>query len=379
MGKILALILLLFAPAAALAASGADSEPVLLLDGVTAFTPLDASTVLVANADGELRRVDTDTRQARPWSCDWQPAGDGWSELGRIVVLSTSPDGQWVCLAREVGADAKLLAQRAGDAEPLGNLRGFEHLWAVAILLCRVDGSGARLVGLGVEAGGGPDYDFTMDSSRLVGQPFLPCLPDALSCYKYMSRIWEVLPIPQFNCVDVSTGERGLLPDLPVSDGYWKCPYSDNFRAENNWYDEHQFSTFDGGGILGQYSCPPPEGYGRMHGWVLPDAVLLSQADGQGLLYIDGTYHPAPTAGWEVYCWLDDGSYLFSDDGGQSIKYGKVDWPTFSVDWYVTLPALAVLQDAAWAGLPGAAAALAFRWDTGELWYVPLSRAGSKP
>jgi len=374
-----ALILLPVFVLIALHARAAAPAPLpvrLLADHVALAAPLAGASLLYADDEGEIWLLDAATGQRNAWPCSWTPQADGWDHASRVEVLKASPDGGWVCFAREVGADIARLAQ----GQPVdGVLAGQEQLWAVAVVLARADGSGAHSVALGQEAGGGPDYDFTQDSARLVGQPFEPCLPDAQHCYDYGRTLWEFPPIARFNYVDVASGERGLLADLPVSDGYWKCPSSDNFRAENNDYDVHEFSSFADGGILGQYTCPPPAGHGAVLGWVLQDAVLLAQADGQGLLYVDGTYRKAPQAVWDVRCWLPDGTYIFSDDAGATLKYGKVDWSSFSVDWAVARPDLAQYTDARWQALADSSGVLIQPWDTGELYFAPVSRADARP
>ena len=347
-----------------------------LANHVTLVAPLSGSSLLYADDDGAIWLLDAATGKRSAWHCSWTPQADGWDHASRVVVLKRSPDGRWVCFAREVGADIAKFAQR----QPVdGTLAGQEQFWAVAVVLARADGSGAHAVALGQEAGGGPDYDFTQDSVRLVGQPFEPCLPDAQHCYDYGRTIWEVPPLARFNYIDVASGERGLLDDLPVSDGYWKCPYSDYFRAENNDYDVHQFSSFDGGGITGEYTCPPPANHGAMLGWVLEDAVLLAQADGQGLLYVDGTFRKAPQAVWDVRCWLPDGTYIFSDGAGATLKYGKLDWNSFSVDWAVARPDLVQYIDAHWQALADSSGVLIQPWDTGELYFALVSRASARP
>lgn len=351
------------------------TKPALLATEVELAAPFDTNAVLYADTQGKLwTQAIGQPRLA--WQHNWSALADGWDRVGRIVVLKVSPDGQWVCFAQEVGANiARITGGKPVDAW----LQGQEEAWAVAVVLARADGTAARAVGLSIEVGGGPDFDFTMDSQRLFGQPFEPCLPDAPHYVEYASVIWEVPPIEYFNYVEVPTGDRGWLEELPISDGYWKCPYSDNFRAENNWYDVHEFSTFAGGGIIGQYNCPLPEGYGMMHGWVLQDAVLLSQADGQGLLYVDGQYKPAPHAVCEMYCWLPDGTYIYSDNDGAALNYGKVDWGSFTVDWHLPLPGLELLSYAWWQPLADSSGVIILDREAEALWHLPLSRERSKP
>jgi hypothetical protein len=362
-------------PSALVAAPPAQPRIVTLAKDVITATPLAGKQALYADVDNKLWRVDAETGQRQAWPCDWSPAADGWDTTGSVFQMHASADGQWVYFAQAVGADVDKLS---GGKPVSGMLPFIQQIWAVAVVLARTDGSTAHAVGLGIEAGGGPQYDFNTASTRLFGQ-FEPCLPDAKHFFEYCYAGWETPSLERFNYVDIATGERGSVKDLPISDGFWKCPYSDYFRAENNDYDTHEFSTFDGGGIVGKFSGPPPEGHGNMRGWVLEDAALISEFGGQGLLYVDGTFKMAPKPIWDVRCWLPDGTYIFSDDGGASLKYGKVDWSSLSVDWYVPRPDLTQYADARWLPLPDSSGVLILDWNSGKLLYTPLSRAGSKP
>lgn len=301
------------------------------------------------------------------WNPDWDPQADGWRPAdGSTTFLTASPDGQWLCydLWAEVPEDVQI---------------NFEHMRnAELVMISHPDGSEARPVGVTIQVGGGPQFDFTADSTWLVGQPFLACKPTPESYARYLNNDWDDPDVQEFNYYDLGTGQYGWVDDVSTGDGYWKCPYSDNFRIENNWYAEHQFSNFKTGGILGTWTSPE-EVDAPLSGWVLQDAVLLDGETFSGLLYVDGTTLPAPSPGWEVYCWLPDGSYIFSDDGGRSVKYGKVDWTTFTIDWAVDRPDLVDYLRYTIVPLRDSSGVLLSQWGGGELLYAPVSREGAKP
>jgi len=306
--------------------------------------------------------------QLTAWRPAWDPAADGWLAVadGPTTFMTASPDGQWLCYDywAELPTDAAL---------------NYEHMRrSELVMVSRPDGSEARPVGVTIQVGGGPQFDFTSDSAWLVGQPFLACRPTPESYARYLNNDWDDPEVEEFNYYDLTTGEYGWQEEISVGDGYWKCPYSDNFRIENNWYAEHQFSNFKTGGILGEWTTPDGND-AYISGWVLPDAVLLIGQDQSGLLYVDGTYLSAPSPGWQVYCWLPDGTFVFSDDDGESIKYGKVDWTTFSIDWYVDRPDLIDYSYYTMLPLRDSSGILLTQWGGDELLYTGVSREGAKP
>jgi hypothetical protein len=302
------------------------------------------------------------------WQPDWNMYADGWEHVddSRTTFMSASPDGQWLCY--------DYWAQ-VPDSVALN----FEHMrQAELVMLSRPDGSEARPIGVTIQVGGGPQFDFTSDSAWVVGQPFLACRPTPESYARYLNNDWDDPEVPEFNYYDLSNGEYGWQEEVATGDGYWKCPYSDNFRIENNWYAEHQFSNFRTGGLLGEWTTPDgSEAY--ISGWVLPDAMLLESGGQYGLLYVDGTFLPAAIPGWEAYCWLPDGTFIFSDNEGRTVSYGKVDWTTFTVDWAVERPDLVDYLYYTMLPLRDSSGILVAEWGGGNLFYTPVSREGAKP
>jgi len=355
--------------------SGAAAKPSIMqiASQVETAAPLSELDVLYAvqtqnSEDEKFYIYNVRTAESTPWPLAWSYLNDGWDGAGPVLSLAVSPSGRWVCFAQCVWLE---------DEHAIEQLL-FGSADAVAVVLCSMDGNWAKCVALSHLVGSGPQYDFTTDSRRIVGQPWIRCEPDAQHYVEYASKAWEIPPVERYNYIRVPSGERGWQDDLEVWDGYWKCPYSDNFRIENNWYAVHRFSNFQTAEVLGEYETPD----GRdclLSGWVLQDALLTTPGENQGLLYVDGTLNPAAEPSWEVYCWLPDGTYVFSNDAGKSISYGKVDWPSFTVDWWVERRDLAPYVHHQWSPLPDSSGIILLEPATGALHYTAVSRTGAKP
>lgn len=361
---------LLAGVAAACAAAG---RPVLLGDGIGLVAPLSASLVLCTDTHGGFFTVSLPSGERRPWVSSWQPEEAGWeiregySYDGFVFALDSSPDKEHVVFAQGVW-----LPESYGVPDDMEGLRG-----CFVVVVCDVDGMDAVPVAIGVEVGGGPQYSFTSDSRRLVGQPFYPCKPTPDGYAELLRRGWDAPPpVPPFDFYDVETGERGAIPGLEIGDGYWKCPYSDNFRIENNWYMEHVFSSFATGGVSGSYSVPEDADGGYIRGWILPDAVLMEGNESWKVLHVDGSVENGPSIyDWDLYCWLPDGSYLFTRDGGATVLHGNVDWTTGETSDVKICPGLEAFIEESFVPLPGSQGVLIHTpamWGDGRLFYYPL-------
>ena len=340
---------------------------------IDSAVPVYGNTVVAAARLADEERytfLTVDTRFTMPveWLPDWDPTAAGWEPAdGPVLFLEASPNGQWLVYDQW----ARLPDSYATE---------FEHMRvAELIMVSRPDGSEARPIGITVQVGGGAQFSFTSDSTRIVGLPILNCLPTPESYARMLNQDWSDPDCPEWNYYDVKTGEHGWLDGLEISDGYWKCPYSDNYRLENNWYAVHRFGNFRISNVLGEWSTEDASD-AFISGWVLPDAVLLANPGLTGLLYVDGRFTPAPQDGWQAYCWLPDGTFLFSRDDGFNVEYGKVDWSSFTVDWSVGTATLADYLHYSWTPLCDSSGILLTSWDSGgELLWLPLSRAGAKP
>lgn len=355
----------------ALTAGQAGLSPaVFLADSIDCVAALSDSLALCTNLRGEFFTISIPSGERDEWVPSWQPADDGWlvrksyPYSGYVFLISVSPDRAHVAYAECV-----YLPERHDIPEDVEGMRG-----CFVVVVCDADGGNAMPVAIGIEVGGGPEYDFTADSRRLVGQPLYACLPTPEGYAEFLRRGWDNPVVAPFDFIDVATGERGTIPDLNVSDGYWKCPYGDYFRIENNWYEEHDFSSFETGGVVGSYSVPDGES-GRILGWILPDAVLLEGSESRRILQVDGRTMQGPPSSWDLYGWLPDGMYLFSMDEGRTILHGNVDWTTSEVSDATACPGLEAFIEESFIPLPGSGGVLlhtSILWGSGLLTYYPM-------
>ncbi len=301
------------------------------------------------------------------WRPYWMHPDDEWRWApGPSTLMSSSADGTLLCLDEWATVPDGL------------SLNNENMRQAQLVILCGPTGNNPRVAALTILVGGGPHFAFNQAGTRLYGSPILPCAPTPAGYAEYINDPGGERDWPEYNYIDLESWEPGFQPDLYLGDGFWKCPYSDNFRIENNWYAVHEFSNLTGGGILGRWASP--DGVeAHIDGWVLEDAVLLIGPSAYGLLWVDGRFIAAPHQRWRVYCWLSDGTYIFSDDGGESVKYGKVDWSSFSVDWWVDRPDLTGYTDYVFHPVAGSEAVFIHDQAAGRLWHTTLTREGARP
>ena len=318
----------------------AATTPRQLATGIADAHLLDSHRALAQNFDGKFSVINLDTGKALPWTLDWTPQEDGWdaplADDSALPNFTTSADGRLIALAFNVRTPNG--AAKAADQAPL---------FAVAIVLCAADGSGARSVALAEETDGGPRLFFTQDGSLLLGPDFDPCDPgpDALRAWyqRMEQRSDGPLPAP-VDAVETLSGKRVGQPDLQQADWFDKCPYSDDFYYETMDDPTLSFGRLTGpdAGVSGQFLPPKPddEGFTQL-GWAAPGLLLGWLQGRQVVLTLDGQPHSAPPGRWISYCWLRDGRSYFSRDGGKSIELGHVDWLTGKVTGAQPRPDLA--------------------------------------
>lgn len=364
----------------------AFSSPVLITENVGILVPLSSELILCEMSTGyqtELFTVNIETREISEWEADWGPEEEGWFS-GGYWDLDISPDREWLCMARCVWVPQEFEHGEAGRS-------------AIAIILCRPDGSEAEVVALGADPLGGeqPQYDFTTDSRYLVGSSILHRFYNAEDYSSYIDSSKGLMPVEEVNCFDLNSWtlkrvdhfSPGLTLDSPLllTSSYLKCPYSDNVAVQNNRGEGLctyvAFGNFISGELLGEYripiikTAPGDFPYGYVEDWVLPDALLFIESGRHGLLYTNGTFQEAPTSDceWVVYCWLPDNTYLFSRDGGQTIEYGEVDWNSFTVLSSTERPDLWEFRWNRFTPIPGTRKVLiSSSWQTGPLYLIEL-------
>lgn len=367
-------------PAAHSLALEIAAPPAVLASGVYQAGILADGRLLCVDYDGAMRTLDLATGAQAPWVLDWDAAADGWDTTGGAGFsrkLRVSPDGQHVAVAVGVGVT---------HPDPDGDYMDT----AIAIVLSGPAGANARCVALAEVTDGGPQLDFTQDSSRLIGPWFFHCQPSAKAFQTYIASGYEAMPALAFNYIDTRTGKGGMQAGLPDYEFYMKAPDSDFFVSEALDEPGLTFATLTAPGITGSY-IPDAAGVWSEYQWVLPDALLLGFADGsQRLVYVDGTHAPAPDPVWRCYATLPDGTCLFSDDRGNTVKYGKVDWPTFSIDWWIERPDLARFAEPlsaegwpervnTWIPLRDSSGVVIIEPGTGDVVCPRVSREGAKP
>jgi len=295
---------------------------VLLASEVNMARPLDESTILFSNNSGRLFTVDVSTGETESWNLSWVPEDDGWVSGGAIYNISVSPDLKWVCVAQAV-----ILPESFPLPEECHGMRS-----VLVGVIAKRDGSGAWPAFIGGAAGGGPTYVFTDDSKLLVGSPMFACETTPESYFAFLGSERKNQTLEQFNTVETETRERMMLDFPDISDGFWKCPRSDYFRVENNWYQVHSFASFHEPELLCTWETPAGLN-SEFLGWVLPDAVLLNLDEGQLLLFVDGEsrvvefpFQLVPVA------WLPDGSYLYTENGdSEQLYHASIDWNSFEI------------------------------------------------
>lgn len=291
--------------------------------------------------------------------------------------MAVSPDGRHIALARSVSVM---------HSDPEGDY----PYNAVAILLCGPTGNDARCVGLAEPTDGGPPLSFTQDSSRLYGPWIFPCPPTPRGFIEYVDSNYGSDTYLDVNYIDTQTRIGGKDAELPDYEFYDKSPQSDYFAYESLDEPALSFALFAGGGNQGSFHTTPEYTWG-WYEWVLPDRLLVNLDDGrQQLVSVDGTSLPPVQGVWHCYCSLSDGTCLYSDDRGKSVKYGKVDWTTFSVDWWVDRPDLARFAEPLgeggmperlnkWLPLDDSTGVVIIEPGEGEVYLAKVSREGAKP
>lgn len=321
--KEISIVILLFIPAVVCVAG----EPVLLTDSmfdyVISFVPLYDGRVLFVNSQNELCTVSPEApMEVSLWNTDWSAEDDGWSGAGYFASLSGSHDGRLVCFTRFVHLPGDLCDSDIVIHVPL------------AVIVCGADGSGGKAVALSQSVGSGPQFDFTMDSQCLYGQPIYMVEPNAES-YVAQAIGEEYEMLEDFDMIRLDDGSRSSF-NCNLSDGYCPNPYSDILSCGS--YPPNEI--FD---IISNMELmrSPDEGTPMMDNWILPDAGFVNRNGKQLVQWIDGHTSENPGESFTVYCMLPGDRHLFSRDMGESVFIGILDWETFTIKDAIELPELA--------------------------------------
>lgn len=282
------------------------SQPVFLTSGINDYVKS-----LVALPDGRVLFVDNDSNfwtvscdspgEKEEWLSSWDYSADGWGNVIRVSWLSGSWDGERICYAVTV---------TAGECIHVPEM----------VLICDSDGSNAEPVALSCDVGSGPQFDFTMDSRYLYGNPILYCSPDPES---YIEPITSREEYPPADMIEISTGERSYHSGV-LSDGYYPCPFSDIVSGAS--YPPSMIYDMNSSEVLLEVSDDESPIIDK---WVLPDAGLATRGGSQFLRYSDGTEISNPREEITVYAMLADGRYFYSFDDGDTVFLAEINWDSF--------------------------------------------------
>ena len=274
-------------------------------------------------------------------SFDWDPAENGWPGyyLGLPFDTTASPDGRKVAVKYEFT-----------EFDPAVTTSS-ERKCFISILLV-MDRTTGEISPVAVvdEALPVASHAFSADSRYLMADRVLECAPDHAAYMDFEERvaglchdIW-FLPWKDVVYYDTVTRITEFRDDAELSCfDYYKCPYSDYFcnNLEHNYQPGTESGWFPFGELCRSGETGRFEYTGKDYhwvGWVRPDAALLKRDSDCVLAYVDGSSSPAPPADWVIYWWFMDDSYLFSLDGGETIRYGLIDWDEFDLDVSIELP-----------------------------------------
>ncbi len=292
------------------------SQPVFLASDINDYVKS-----LVALPDGRVLFVDNNSDF---WavSCDlpgekeeWLSFRDhsayGWADVIRVSWLSGSWNGEKICYAVTVTAGEDVHAPEL-------------------VLVCESDGSNAEPVALSFNVGSGPQFDFTMDSRFLYGNPLLSCSPDVNS---YVELTEGSSELPWADMIEIATGERSYHGVL--SDGYYACSFSDIVSGAS--YPPSVIYDMNSSKVLFEVSGDESP---VIDMWVLPDAGLVTIGDNQFLRYSDGREILNTGDEITVYAVVGDGRYLYSQDNADAIFLAEIDWDNFQTFNPVEQPGL---------------------------------------
>ncbi len=275
----------------------------------------DWGAILFLRGDGEMAILNPDySGEPITFQVDLGWELNRWEGTGRVLSLSGSASGRLICFTQYIFVPSELAADENGYIpSPL------------AVVCCRSDGTRPQVLGLSIDAGGGPRFDFSRDEDFVYGSPWLECPPDPEEYISYVTET-DYSSLTPFLRVELETGDHSGNPDL-LGDGFLPNPYSDLVAA--GWYPPNVIADVTTGEVLLQDTsiCSPA----IIDSWVLPDAGLAeTEEGGQVLRYANGTQVANPGDRIDVYCMLDDGRYVFTVDGGTTVLAGEIDWSDFS-------------------------------------------------
>jgi hypothetical protein len=297
----------------------------------------------------------------------WKPRYDaekfGWGKLSESCAFAVSPNGKWSAVA--------YLAQ----PKPIP---GQNETETVALIMLVDDTQLGRMVGLCRIDQGPVLLKFTSDSRRLVMAPTLPCELTAVAARTCLSGRTASGKNKRYDYYDVKSARRGALEGFEHRANFCADPNSDLVlcaSGDDVPDGELDFVNVLTGATVASYKPGCSGGDIWLNGWVSKKDVLVtigagSSARRQGLLSTNGSFKAAPKPIWDVRCLLDNGTCVFSDDGGKTLKHGDVDWPGFTVRGAKKLRSFGDPMKLSVCGMKGSGALLVYCGGDGTLWLL---------
>mgnify|MGYP001097682633 FL=1 len=305
-------------------------EPVVLAGSIDtyyqppSFLLFDDGEMLFVDPDEKIRTIVLDDpASVGDFGCEWVPGTPEWTGNTNTLLQDISPDGSYICFTQQVRFPDSLQVEDTRIPGP------------VVVVVCRPDGSDARIVALSFDIGSSPFFGFTDDSRYLYGS-MLGChtTPEAFAAYVTREDDSDFIA---GNMIDPRTGGRTEGSGILTGEGYNPNPWSD--LATTGGYPPDKIIDTATGEVL--FEDPEPGYSGVVTTWVLPDAGLAESDGAQVLRYADGSEIENTGPSIRVHAFLPDGRCLFSLEGQQDVKMlGHIDWESFVMSDTVSLEGL---------------------------------------
>jgi hypothetical protein len=325
----LVLVALLPGTAAALLA---DS---IIAEDVSTCCAVSSQTVLYARGDSIIGFNPTST-ESFGWSMDLDPTEAGWDGTGSV---------------RGLAADGGRVLAFIDLVPPVEEMYGMSIPAPVGVVACAEDGSGARILALTR----GPDIrdiELVHGGGYIAGNGWSRSAPDAEHYLDYVTGEMALELLPPSNLISTADGRRFDLPELDLSIEHIWCPHAARvvLERENPTIVLLDTETPAVDSVMAVGDAYPGIDIRR---WVAVDALTADYHGTRGLIFTDGRFAPLPGSGWIVYSWLDDGSYIFSMDGGDTLRHGLIDWSTFETSAAPPQPGLGAYVGSGLRPIPG--------------------------
>jgi|GEM_PF-4975308 len=310
----------------------------IVAEDVTTCCAVSSQTVLYVREDSIIGFNPTSS-EGFAWSMDFDPAETGWAGTGAVRRLAAA--GGTVLVFIDL-------------VPPVEEMYGMSIPAPVGVVGCAADGSGARLLGL-TRASDAYETEALPGGRYITATGISRSEPDAEHYLDYVTGEMALDLLPESDLISTADGSRYSLPGLDLDGEHSWCPYSPRVVLQREspviMLLDTEVPRVDSTVEVGS-SYPGID----IREWVAVDALTASYHGTRGLLFMDGRFAPLPEGGWTVYRWLEDGSYIFSLDGGDTLRHGPIDWNTFETGEATPQTGLGPYLDSGLHPIPGAPA-----------------------